>query len=86
MDELGTITSNDSMLDEHISLILKNKWVDKDAIASANFRIVVDVVNSTGAYAIPALLKALGVKDFKLLNEEVSGNFAHNPEPLRPRA
>ena len=82
VDELGTITSNDSMLDEHISLILKNEWVDKEAIAAANFKIVVDVVNSTGAFAIPALLKALGVKNFKLLNEEVTGNFAHNPEPL----
>ncbi len=82
VDELGTITSNDDMLDEHISLILKNEWVDKNAIAAANFKIVVDVVNSTGAFAIPALLKALGVKNFKLLNEEVTGNFAHNPEPL----
>ncbi len=82
VDELGTITSNDDMLDEHISLILNNEWVDKNAIAAANFKIVVDVVNSTGAFAIPALLKALGVKNFKLLNEEVTGNFAHNPEPL----
>ena len=82
VDKLGSITANDSMLDEHIAAILQHKWVDKDAIAAANFKIVVDVVNSTGAFAIPALLKALGVKDFTLLNEEVNGNFAHNPEPL----
>ncbi len=82
VDELGNITTDNSMLDEHISLILKNKWVDKEAIKAANFKIVIDVINSTGAIAIPALLKALGVTDFKLLNEEVNGRFAHNPEPL----
>jgi phosphomannomutase len=82
VDNLGSIISNDSMLDEHIEAILKNDWVDKEAIAAANFRIVVDVVNSTGALAIPPLLKALGVKDFTLLNGEVDGKFAHNPEPL----
>jgi len=82
VDQLGAITSDETMLEAHIAEILKNKWVDKDAIAAAGFKIVVDVVNSTGAYAIPALLKALGVKDFTLLNKEVSGNFAHNPEPL----
>ena len=82
VDKLGTITPNDSMLDEHIAAILKNEWVDRDAIAAANFKIVIDVINSTGAYAIPALLKALGVKDFTLLNEAVTGKFEHNPEPL----
>ncbi|CAN5792524.1 phosphoglucosamine mutase [soil metagenome] len=82
VDKLGKISTDDTMLDAHIAEILKNKWVDTAAIAAANFRIVVDVVNSTGAFAIPALLKALGVKDFSLLNAEVNGNFAHNPEPL----
>jgi len=40
------------------------------------------VVNSTGAIAVPALLKALGLEDIVILNGEVNGNFAHNPEPL----
>jgi len=82
VDNLGSIASNDTMLDEHIAVILNNEWVDKDAIAAADFNIVVDVINSTGAFAIPALLKALGVKQFSLLNDKVDGNFAHNPEPL----
>src|SRR5690606_27767365 len=30
----------------------------------------------------PALLRALGVEQITVLNEEVSGRFAHNPEPL----
>jgi phosphomannomutase len=39
-------------------------------------------VNSTGALAVPLLLKKLGVNDVILLNEEMTGRFAHNPEPL----
>ncbi len=82
VDELGSIKAENSMLQAHINAILENKWVDRNAIAKANFRIVVDVVNSTGALAIPPLLEALGVKDFTLLNGELNGKFAHNPEPL----
>ncbi|MBS1733117.1 MAG: phosphoglucosamine mutase [Bacteroidetes bacterium] len=82
VDELGAISNDETMLGKHIQSILDHKLVDRDAIASANFRIVVDVVNSTGAIAIPALLDALGVKDYSLLFEEVNGKFAHNPEPL----
>jgi phosphomannomutase len=43
---------------------------------------VVDAVNSTGAIFVPALLHALGINDVIVLNEEVNGKFAHNPEPL----
>lgn len=82
VDELGAISNDETMLGKHIQSILDHKLVDRDAIASANFRIVVDVVNSTGAIAIPALLDALGVKDYSLLFKEVNGKFAHNPEPL----
>jgi phosphomannomutase len=39
-------------------------------------------INSTGAIFIPPLLKALGVEEVILMNEEVNGKFAHNPEPL----
>ncbi|MEO5984524.1 MAG: phosphoglucosamine mutase, partial [Ferruginibacter sp.] len=47
-----------------------------------DFRIIVDAVNSTGALAVPMLLKKLGVKDVVLLNGDMTGRFAHNPEPL----
>jgi phosphomannomutase len=39
-------------------------------------------VNSTGAIAIPALLEKLGVKDYSLILADITGDFAHNPEPL----
>lgn len=82
VEKLGKITVNDHMLEEHIVAILKNKLVDKKAIAAAGFSIVVDAVNSTGAIAVPALLKALGVENITVINKEVTGVFAHNPEPL----
>ena len=82
VEKLGKITVNDHMLEEHIAAILKNKLVDKKTIAAAGFSIVVDAVNSTGAIAVPALLKALGVEDITVINKEVTGIFAHNPEPL----
>ncbi|MEL4383133.1 hypothetical protein AAEH94_24240, partial [Shewanella algae] len=56
--------------------------VDINAIKKAKFKVVVDAINSTGAIAVPELLKALGVKDIMVLNEAITGQFAHNPEPL----
>ncbi len=82
VDKLGNIEANNDMLAAHIDEILLNKMVDKKAITEANFRIVVDAVNSTGALAVPAILKALGVEDIIVINEDVTGHFAHNPEPL----
>ena len=82
VEKLGTISVNNDMLTQHIETILKNKLVDKKAIADANFRIVIDAVNSTGAFAVPQLLKELGVEEIIVINSEVNGHFAHNPEPL----
>jgi phosphomannomutase len=82
VDSLGIYEENETTLDSHIDAILKHKYVDVLAIAAANFKVVVDVVNSTGAIAIPALLDKLGVKEYKIINGELNGNFAHNPEPL----
>ena len=82
VDKLGTVTSDDTYLQKHIDAILAYPLVNAEAIAAQNFKIVVDAVNSTGATFVPALLKALGVTDVIVLNGEVNGKFAHNPEPL----
>jgi phosphomannomutase len=82
VDKLGTYSKDENSLQQHIDAILAYELVDKAAIKKSKFKIVVDAVNSTGAIAVPALLKALGVKDIIVLNEEVNGKFAHNPEPL----
>jgi phosphomannomutase len=78
----GKITLDDSYLVKHIVAILDHPLVNVKAIAKQEYRIVVDAVNSTGAIFVPALLNALGVKEVVLLNGEVNGKFAHNPEPL----
>lgn len=84
VDKLGTIILDDNALQKHIEAIINYPLVDVAAIKKAKFKIVVDAINSSGAFAVPALLKALGIaaKDIVVLNEEVTGNFAHNPEPL----
>lgn len=80
--KLGTVTTDDSYIQKHIDEIVKHPLVDIKAIKEKGFKIVIDPVNSTGAIAVPQLLKALGVTDIIQINEDVTGNFAHNPEPL----
>jgi len=82
VDKLGNITVDDSYMQKHIDAILQYPLVNKKAIAKKNFKVVVDAINSTGATFVPALLNALGVEEVIVLNAEVTGNFAHNPEPL----
>ncbi|GAB2816730.1 phosphohexomutase domain-containing protein [Ferruginibacter profundus] len=82
VDKLGSYTKDDSLLQKHIDAVVNYALVDVAAIKKSKFKIVIDAVNSTGAIAVPALLKALGVKDIVVINEEVNGKFAHNPEPL----
>ena len=82
VEKLGTVTPDNSYLQKHIDSILKYPLVNAKAIAKKNFKVVVDAINSTGAIYVPALLRALGVQEIIVLNGEVNGKFAHNPEPL----
>jgi len=82
VDDLGSITKNDSYIDIHIDEVLNLSLVDADTIRKAKFKVVVDGVNSTGGIAIPALLEALGVEVIKLYCDP-TGHFPHNPEPLK---
>ncbi len=82
IDKIGHTISDDSSLQKHIDAVVNYDLVDISAIKKAKFKIVLDAVNSTGAIAVPVLLKALGVRDVVVLNGEVNGKFAHNPEPL----
>jgi len=82
VDKLGTVTVDESYLQKHIDAILEYPLVNAKAIAKQDYRVVVDAINSTGAIFVPALLQALGINDIIVLNGEVNGKFAHNPEPL----
>lgn len=82
VDDLGSITQDNSYLEKHIEAILQLPLVDVAAIKAADFHIAVDAVNSSGGIFVPALLRALGVTKIDELYCEPSGHFAHNPEPL----
>ena len=82
INHLGKVSFSTLYMQKHIDALLAHPLVDMDAIKAKDFKIVVDAINSTGATFVPALLKALGVSKVIVINEEVNGNFAHNPEPL----
>ncbi len=82
IDRLGSYKQDNNYLNVHITLLLAHHLVDIAAVRAKGFKIVVDVINSTGALAVPPLLEALGCQCI-LLNGEVNGQFAHNPEPLK---
>lgn len=81
VDHLGSYTDDDTFNQKHIDSVLALKLVDVDAIKKAHFKVIVDSINSVGGIILPELLKALGV-EYKFLNGEPNGDFAHNPEPL----
>ncbi|MBO4666269.1 MAG: phosphoglucosamine mutase [Paludibacteraceae bacterium] len=81
VEELGHMTRKD-YLPYHVEQVLKLDLVHPEAIAKRDFTVAIDCVNSVGGLAIPAVLKALGVKNIIRLNCEPTGRFAHNPEPL----
>ena len=81
VDDLGKITRRD-YLEDHVRDVMALELVDKAAIEAKNYTVAIDCVNSVGGLAIPAILRALGVKNIIELNCEPTGHFAHNPEPL----
>lgn len=81
VDLLGSVESA-SYNKEHIESVLALPLVDVEAIKAAGLKVVVDGVNSVGGVVIPELLELLGVEVIPLYCEP-TGNFAHNPEPLK---
>jgi phosphomannomutase len=81
VNDLGYHLPVDGYIQKHVEAILELPYVDAELIRSKRYRVVVDCINSSGAVALPPLLKALGC-EFELLNKKPNGRFAHNPEPL----
>ncbi|MEA2041385.1 MAG: phosphoglucosamine mutase [Bacteroidota bacterium] len=84
VENIGAMTKNETILKTHIKGILAHTLVKPELIREKNYKIVVDGINSVGAFAVPQILKSLGVNDDNiiLLNGEPNGEFAHNPEPI----
>jgi len=82
VDDLGIFRKKKNFIQKHINAVLNLPLVNVEAIKSANFKVVVDAVNSTGGISIPPLLEKLGVECVELYCDP-NGHFPHNPEPLK---
>lgn len=81
VDGLGHYINCDEADDWHIEDVMALELVDEEAVKNAHFKVCVDAINSVGGIILPKLLDRLGV-EYKILNGEPTGDFAHNPEPL----
>lgn len=82
VNELGKRHNHDSYIDLHIEEVLKLDDVLVDEVKNEKFKVVLDAVNSTGGISIVPLLDKLNVEVVKLYCEP-TGQFPHNPEPLK---
>ncbi len=80
VDHLGKVTEHD-FTDEHLDKVLDLPAVDAEAVRASGFTVVLDPINSVGALIMPRLLERLGVRCI-MINDQVNGEFEHNPEPL----
>lgn len=83
IDDIGKVSTDPEAINRHIDAICALPDVDIPAIKRANFKVVVDAVNSTGGISVPQLLRKLGVTDIIEMYCEPTGHFPHNPEPLK---
>lgn len=81
VEELGSYRKEEGFLNQHIEQIFALPAVDLVAVKAKSFKVVVDAVNSTGALSVPPLLERMGC-EVVLINGDITGDFAHNPEPL----
>ena len=84
IEKIGSVVKDDTYLEKHLNAIIDYPLVNKSMVGQKKYKVVVDAINSTGALFVPELLKKLGIDpdNIILLNGEVNGKFAHNPEPL----
>ncbi len=81
VENLGKYEINNSYIDFHIDKILELPFINVEGIKRRNFKVVVDCINSTGVISVVPLLKKLNCQVISI-NAELTGDFAHNPEPL----
>jgi phosphomannomutase len=78
-EKIGTdkkdITANES----HIELVLKN--INYKAIKAKKFKVALDSINGAGGEITLLFLKELGCQVLEV-NTDMSGKFAHKPEPI----
>jgi len=78
--DCGHFSYNDETDDVHVGKVLE--LVDKDAIAAKGYKVALDSVNGAGGKIGKKLLEELGCK-VVAINNEMTGIFAHTPEPTK---
>ncbi len=79
--QLGDYRRSTDDIAQHVAEVCALPLVNVDAVRAAGMHVIVDCINSTGAISVPPLLDALGVT-YELLFDEMTGDFAHEAEPL----
>jgi phosphomannomutase len=80
-DSVGRLTADSTWVQRHVERVLALDYIDVDRVRNSRFRVVLDCVNASGGAIVPLLLKELGC-DVIPMNCELSGVFAHTPEPV----
>lgn len=80
-DKLGQHSPDDTWISKHAHAVLSLGYLDLLKIQERKFRIVLDCVNASGGVIVPSLLRELECEVIEL-NCDVSGIFAHTPEPV----
>jgi len=81
IESLGHRSELSDVIEQHIDSILKLPDVKNNEVRNRGFRVAVDCINSTGSISIVPLLRKLGCEVVPL-HDDMSGRFAHDPEPL----
>ncbi len=77
-DHLGAIRDLDDVIERYLQDLLRA--VDRERIARARLRVVIDAGNGAGAMVVPLLCRRLGVELIPL-SCEPSGEFSRHPDP-----
>jgi phosphomannomutase len=78
----GELVNGEYIIHEHIDSILAIPFLNRQAIAEREFRIVFDAVNASGSLILPLLFEKLGIKEVIKIAADGSGTFPHRPEPV----
>lgn len=81
-NRIGSISCSESYDRHHIDAILEMPFIDPEAIAGENYRVLVDCVEGAGYAIVPELCRRLGIGNLTLTACEGTGLFPRNPEPV----
>lgn len=80
-DAQGSVRNEPGFIDEHIAAIVALPYLDIQQIRRRKIKVVVDCVNASGGLIVPKLLREFGCDVVEMFCD-VSGVFAHTPEPI----